>query len=125
MNIRLTRLGIVLVVIGVAFAAAGAFVYIKTQEGYKSLSAFSAAQNVQLSYNEEGQLVDRGETEGAAAIMSLLKDDWGYPVVPSHLNPNDPIVNPATEYMFQMATIAHHTLTGTQTVVLTEPVDYL
>ena len=56
MNIRLTRLGIVLVVIGVAFAAAGAFVYIKTQEGYKSLSAFSAAQNVQLSYNEDGQL---------------------------------------------------------------------
>ena len=57
--------------------------------------------------------------------MSLLRDDWGYPVVASDLNPNDPIVNTATEYMFQMATIAHHTLTGTQTVVLTEPVDYL
>ena len=58
MNTRLTRLGIVLVVIGVAFAAAGAFAFVKTQEGYKSLNAFSAAQNVQLSYNEAGQLVD-------------------------------------------------------------------
>jgi hypothetical protein len=125
MNTRLTRLGIVLVVIGVAFAAAGAFAFIKTQEGYRSLNAFSAAQNVQLSYNKDGQLVDGGETAGAAAIMSLLKDDWGYPVVASDLDPNDPIVNTATEYMFQMATIAHHTLTGTQTVVLTEPVDYL
>ena len=68
--------------------------------------------------------MDGGETAGAAAILSLLKDDWGYPVVASDLNPNDPIVNTATEYMYQMATIAHHTLTGTQTVVLTEPVDY-
>jgi hypothetical protein len=124
MNTRLTRLGIVLVVIGVAFVAAGAFAFVKTQEGYRSLNAFSAAQNVKLSYNQDGQLVDRGETTGAAAIMSLLKDDWGYPVVAGDLNPDDPIVNTPTEYMFQMATIAHHTLTGTQTVVLTEPVDY-
>jgi hypothetical protein len=122
---RLKGLGIVLAVIGFAFVAAGAFAFIKTQEGYKSLNAFSAAQGVQLSYNEDGQLVDGGETEGAVAIMSLLKDDWGYPVVDSDLNPNDPIVNTASEYMFQMATIAEHTLTGVQTVVLTEPVDYL
>jgi hypothetical protein len=124
MNTRLSRLGIVLVVLGIAFAAAGAFVFVKTQEGYTSLKAFSAAQNVQLSYNAEGQLVDRGETVGAAAIMSLLKDEWRYPVVASDLNPNDPLVNTPTEYMFEMATIAHHTLTGTQTVILTEPVDY-
>jgi hypothetical protein len=122
---RLRGLGIVLAVIGIAFVAAGAFAFIKTQEGSKSLNAFSAAQGVQLSYNEDGQLVDGGETEGAVAIMSLLKDDWGYPVVDSDLNPNDPIVNTASEYMFQMATIAEHTLTGVQTVVLTEPVDYL
>ncbi|MEP6468782.1 MAG: hypothetical protein ABJC24_03335 [Chloroflexota bacterium] len=124
MTRRLRGLGIVLAVIGFAFVAAGAFTFIKTQEGYKSLNAFSAAQGVQLSYNEEGQLVDGGETEGAVAIMSLLKDGWGYPVVDSDLNPNDPIVNTASEYMFQMATIAYHTLSGVQTVVLTEPVDY-
>ncbi len=124
MNTRLTRLGMVLVVIGVAFAAAGAFAFIKTQEGYTSLNAFSAAQNVQLTYNEDGQLVDRGEVEGAAAIMSLLKEDWGYPVADGDLNPNDPTVNTASEYMFQMATVAYHTLHGTTTVVLDEPVVY-
>ncbi len=124
MTRRLTGLGIVLVFIGLAFAAAGGYAFIKTQEGYRSLNAFSAAQDVQLAYNEEGQLVDGGETEGAQAIMALLTDDWGYPVVGSELDPNDPVVNTASEYMFQMATIAYHTLNGIQTVVLTEDVEY-
>jgi hypothetical protein len=121
---RLRGLGIVLGLIGLAFIAAGAFAFIKTQEGYRSLNAFSAAQDVQLAYNEDGQLVDRGETEGAQAIMALLTEDWGYPVVSSELDPNDPVVNTASEYMFQMATVSYHTLHGTQTVVLTEPVEY-
>ena len=119
---RLRNLGLVLAVLGIAFMAAGAFAFLKTQEGANSLAAFSAAQNVKLSYNEAGQLVDRGETEGAAAIMSLLKSDWGYPVVESDLNPSDPIVNTPTEYMFQMATITYHTLHSTQTVVLDKDV---
>ena len=115
---RLRNLGLVLAVLGIVFMAAGAFAFIKTQDGAKSLTAFSAAQNVKLSYNDQGQLVDRGETAGAAEIMSLLKNDWGYPVVASDLNPNDPVVNTPTEYMFQMATITFHTLNSTQTVVL-------
>ena len=52
------------------------------------------------------------------------RNDWGYTVNSGDLNPNDPVVNTASEYMYQMATIAYHTLNGTQTVVLTEPVDY-
>ena len=56
--------------------------------------------------------------------MSLLKDDWKYPVVKSDLNPNDPIVNTASEFMYQMATISHHTLTGVQTVVLPKDAEY-
>lgn len=121
---RLKGLGIVLIVFGIAFAAAGAFTFVKTQEGYGSLNAFSAAQNVQLAYNQDGQLVDRGETKGAQAIMALLTDDWAYPVVTGDLNPNDPVVNTASEYMFQMATVAYHTLNSTQTVVLTEDTEY-
>lgn len=121
---RLRGLGVILALIGIVFIAAGAFAFIKTQEGYRSLNAFSAAQDVQLTYNDKGQLVDRGETEGAQAIMALLTDDWAYPVVGSELDPNDPIVNTASEYMYQMATVAYHTLNGTQTVVLTEPVEY-
>jgi hypothetical protein len=119
---RIQKLGVVLAVLGFVFIAAGGFALIKTQEGFSSLQAFSAAQDVKLSYNDEGQLVDRGETAGAEAIMSLLADDWGYPVVAGDLNPADPLVNTPSEYMFQMATIAYHTLHGTQTIVLPEDV---
>lgn len=121
---RLRGLGIALGIIGLVFVAAGAFAYLKVQDGANSLNAFSKAQNVTLSYNADGQLVDRGDTKEAQSIMSLLKDDWGYPVVDSELNPKDPVVNTASEYMFQMATIAYHTLHSTQTVVLPEAVVY-
>jgi hypothetical protein len=121
---RLRGLGIVLGLIGFAFILAGGFAFMKVQEGQASLKSFSAAQGVELTYNEEGQLVDRGETEGAQAIMSLLTDDWAYPVVTSELDPADPVVNTGSEYMFQMATVSYHTLHGTQTVVLDEDVEY-
>jgi hypothetical protein len=119
---RLRGLGVVLALMGVVFMAGGAFAFVKTQEGVTSLNALSAAQNVKLSYNDQGQLVDRGETAGAESIMALLRDDWKYPVNAAELNPNDPVVNTASEYMFQMATITYHTLNGTQTVVLPEDV---
>ena len=112
-------LGIFLIVVGIGYFVGAGVAYSKVQGGYGSLQSFSEAQNVQLSYNEDGDLVDRGTVEGAEAIMVLLKDDWNFPVVDGDLDPNDPLVNTATEYMFQMATIAHHTLDGTQTVVLT------
>jgi hypothetical protein len=118
MTTRLQRLGIGLVLIGIAFFAAGGYTFIRTQDGAHSLQAFSTAQNVKLTYNEQGQLVDRGKTEGAAAIMSLLTNDWGYKVDASELNPNDPLVNTASEYMYQMATINYHTLHATTTVTI-------
>src|SRR5215218_6747821 len=121
-NKRLQRLGFGLVLIGIVFFAAGGYTLYKTQQGATALQTFSAAQNVKLTYNDQGQLVDRGETAGAAAIMSLLRDDWKYPVNASELNPNDPVVNTASEYMYQLATITYHTLHGTQTVVLPEDV---
>jgi hypothetical protein len=117
---RLRGLGIVLGVIGLAFIVAGGFAFFKVQEGTASLNAFSAAQGVELTYNDEGQLIDRGETAGADSIMALLTDDWKYPVATSELDPNDPLVNTASEYMYQMATVSYHTLHGTQTVVLEE-----
>lgn len=115
---RLRNLGLALAALGLVFVAAGGYAFIKGQEGARSLSAFSAAQNVKLTYNDQGQLTDRGKTEGAVAIMTLLKSDWGFSVVESDLTPNDPVVNTPTEYMYQMATITYHTLNSTQTVVL-------
>ena len=113
-------LGIFLIIVGIGYFVGAGVAYSKVQGGYDALQSFSSAQNVELSYNEDGELVDRGETEGALAIRSLLEDDWGFPVVSADLDPDDPLVNSATEYMFQMATIAYHVLHGTQTVVLTE-----
>jgi hypothetical protein len=117
---RLRGLGIVLGIIGFAFVIVGAYAFFKVQEGSASLQAFSAAQGVELTYNEDGQLIDRGETAGADSIMALLEDDWGYPVAAAELDPNDPLVNTASEYMYQMATVSYHTLHGEQTVVLDE-----
>jgi len=112
-------LGIFLVVVGIGYFIGAGVAYSKVQGGYDSLQAFSAAQNVELSYNEDGQLVDRGTVEGADAIKALLVDDWNFPVVESDLDPNDPLVNSASEYMFQMATIVFHVLHGEQAVTLT------
>jgi hypothetical protein len=118
MERRLRIVGVITLIIGLVFIGAGGYAYLKVQSGAAALQGFSDAQNVTLAYNADGQLVDRGSTEGADAIMTLLKDDWNWPVVDGDLNPNDPVTNTATEYMYQMATIAHHTLTGSQTVVL-------
>jgi hypothetical protein len=111
-----------LAIFGLAFIAGGGYAFYKTNQGAQSLQAFSAAQNVTLSYNAEGQLVDRGATEGSAKIMSLLTNDWGYAVNGADFNASDPLVNTASEYMYQMATIAYHTLHGTTTVVLDKDV---
>lgn len=124
MTKRLQSLGIVLTVIGLIFVVAGAVAFTRVQDGYGSLQSFSEVQNVNLSYNEDGQLVDRGTTEGADAIKAMLTEGWGYPVNDGDLDSDDPLVNTASEYMFQMATITYHTLHGTQTVVLEEDVEY-
>lgn len=124
MRNRLKKLGFVVLAIGVAFLVAGVVAYTRVQDGYDSLQAFSEEQNVSLSYNEDGQLTDRGTTEGAETIMALLTEDWQYPVVNSDLDPADPLVNTASEYMYQMATISQHVLHGSVEVVLPEDVDY-
>ncbi len=121
---RFRLLGYVLAAIGLGFLAAGGVAYVMTQDGYGALQSFSEAQGVELSYNEDGQLIDRGTTEGADAIMALLTDDWGYNVDMNELDPSDPLVNTDSEYMYQMATVGYHVLHGTQTVVLTEDVEY-
>ena len=112
-------LGIFLIVVGIGYFVGAGVAYTKVQAGYGSLQSFSEVQNVELTYNEDGVLLDRGTVEGAQAIRSLLEDDWNFPVVDGDLDPNDPLVNSATEYMFQMATVSYHTLTGTQNVTLT------
>ena len=119
MNTRLKGLGAIVAIMGLAFLAGGGFAFYKVNQGSHALQSFSAAQNVNLTYNADGQLADAtGSTEEATAIMSLLTNDWGYSVDKSELNPNDPLVNTTSEYMYQMATITYHTLHAEVTVVL-------
>ena len=116
MEKKLTRLGIVIAVFGLAFFVAAGYAFIRVQEGQRTLTAFSAAQNVQLAYNDQGQLLDHGDAAAAAGIMDLLTKDWGYAVNPADFNPADPTVNTASEYMYQLATITEHTLSSTVTL---------
>ena len=119
---KLKIVGVVLIIIGVVAWGAAGYAYLRAQDGANALQGFSEAQDVRLTYNEAGELTDRGTTEGAVAILALLGDDWGWPISDGELNPDDTVVNTATEYMYQMATIATHTLNGVQTIVLTEQV---
>ena len=122
MSGRLTKLGIVLTVFGLLFFIGAGYAWIKVQDGQRSLNAFSAAQNVKLAYNEQGQLTDGGDPAKAAVIMSLLTTEWGYATNPADFDPNDPVINTASEYMYQMAAISEHTLTSTVKVTLPEDV---
>lgn len=124
MRFRLKLLGVVMIVSGAFGAGVGGYTLLKTMEGMNALQSFSDAQGVKLSYNEAGQLLDRGTTEGAQKILDLVRNDWGFAIVEGDLNPNDPLVNTATEYMYQMGTIASHTLNATVTVTLTEDKEY-
>jgi hypothetical protein len=119
---KLKIVGVVLIIIGVVAWGAAGYAYLRAQDGADALQGFSEAQDVRLAYNEDGELTDRGTTEGAQEILVLLGEDWGWPISDGELDQNDPVVNTATEYMYQMATIAMHTLNGTQNIVLAEPV---
>jgi len=121
---RLNTLGIVLAAFGLLFVAGGAIAYSQIQAGYDSLQAFSAVQDVNLSYNENGELIDRGSPEEAQAIMDIVTEDWAYPVNASDFDPADPLVNSDSEYMFQMATVIYHTTSGSVEVTLDEAVEY-
>jgi hypothetical protein len=124
MESRLKITGVILIIVGIVTWAAAGYAYTRYQSGQDALDGFSAAQNVALSYNEDGNLIDRGTEEGAEAILALLGETWNWPIVDGELDPSDEVVNTATEYMYQMATIGYHTLTGTQTVVITEETDW-
>ena len=124
MRKRLRILGTILAVIGVGFMVGGGVAFSMTQDGYDSLQRFSETQGVYLNYNEDGELVDRGSTEEAQKIMDIVTEDWGYPIVEAHLDPDDPLVNTASEYMYQMGTIIYHVIYDTIEVELAETVEY-
>jgi hypothetical protein len=121
---RLRIVGAIVAVIGLIGVIGGAYGWTRIQEGARALAGFSAAQNVTLTYNDQGQLVDRGDPEQANAIKALLGETWKWPIAGGELDSKDPVVDTGTEYMYQMATVAYHVLHGEQPVTLVEQVQY-
>lgn len=117
---RLRLVGIMLMVFGLVFLIGSGVAFSMYQDGRHSLRSFSEVQGVELSYDEAGQLLDRGDPAAAEAIMTMLTDEWGYPVSDREMDPADPLVNTASEYMYQMATITHHVIDGTYPVTLSQ-----
>lgn len=118
MRQRLTILGTLMVISGIVGFAVGGYTAFRTMNGANSLAAFSRAQAVSLAYDESGRLTDHGSAETAQKILDLVERDWGYALDRSELDPADPIVNTASEYMYQLGTITEHTLTAKVTVTL-------
>jgi hypothetical protein len=127
-TLRLRILGYAVVAAGLATAGTG-FLYGLPQanDGLDSAMAMYESQGVLLSYNEQGQLIDRGTPEGAQRIMDLLVQEYKYPVKMSDFDPNDPLVNTRSELMYEYATITYHVLHSTVPVTLTAadvPISY-
>ena len=117
---RIRVLGVFLASAGLLMALVGAVYGMpQARDGLASAQAMYEAQGVELAYNEEGLLVDRGTTEGADNIMRLLVEEWRFPVRAADFDPNDPLVNTRSELMFQYATITYHVLHGEVDVKLT------
>lgn len=116
--------GLFFVVAGLGAMVVGGAVFMRAQAGLESLDAVYNAQGIELSYNEQGQFVDRGSAETGNEILSLLKDDWKYPLNEKKLDPSDPLVNTSDELMVQFAIISYHVLHGEHEVVLEEDVEY-
>lgn len=117
---RIRILGVVLAIGGLAVAGVGfGYGYPMANDGLDSAQAMYEEQGVMLTYNDAGQLVDRGTTEGAEKILALLEGDYAFPVNRDNLDPADPLVNTRDELMYQYATITYHVLHGTQDVTLT------
>lgn len=125
---RLRIVGIVLIAAGLGVAGASFFWGMpQASDGLDSAQAMYEAEGVTLSYNDQGQLLDRGTPEGAQNIMDLLVKEYKYPVTMSDFDPDDPLVNTRSELMYEYATITYHVLHSTVAVKLTDadvPITY-
>ena len=81
----------------------------------------SAKPRTSSSLQRRGQLVDRGEVEGALAIMACSKTTWASP---SSSPISTPTIRSSTAPLStctRWATISYHVLDGIQPVTLTKP----
>ena len=116
--------GLVLIIGGIIGIGLGGFLYLTANAGLDSLQTVYETQGRFMTYDDDGNFTDRGTKEAGGAILSLIENDWDFPLNRANLDPNDTLVNTPDELMVQYAIINYHTLHGTQTVVLAEDVEY-
>lgn len=116
--------GLALVVGGLIGVVLGGYLYFKADGGLDSLDAVYEVQGRMMTYDAQGNFIDRGTVEGGDAILSLIEDQWEYPLNRANLDPGDPLVNTPDELMVQYGIISYHTLHSTVTVELLEDVEY-
>jgi len=92
---------VLFIITGVGCIAAGGAVVFKAQEGLQSLQAVYRAQNIQMSYDEQGNFIDRGTVEDGNAILNLLAEDWQYPLNRKNLLRNHELYNPYSLYLYE------------------------
>ena len=85
----ITIAGLVLVVGGIIGMVLGGYLYLKAEAGLTSLQAVYEVQNRVMPYDADGNFTDRGTKEGGDAILSLLEDDWKFPLNRANLDPNE------------------------------------
>ena len=60
-----------IVVLEILFVLGASFALYKIRDGYDSPQTLSAAQNVVLKYNEQGQLLNLGKPEASQKIVRV------------------------------------------------------
>jgi hypothetical protein len=121
---KIKLVGIFFALVGLGLLAGGAVAISMANAGKTSLEAVYRAQKVMMEYDENGNFIDRGTAEEGNAILSLLTDEWKYPLKKWNLDPSNPLVNTPDELMVQYARITYHVIHGTQTITLDEDVEY-
>jgi hypothetical protein len=116
--------GLVLVFGGIIGIVLGVYLYGKANDGLSALDKVYEAQGRTLSYDADGNFIDRGSKEGGDAILSLIEDDWGFDLNRANLDPDDTLVNTPDELMVSYGIISYHTLHGTQNIVLDVDAEY-
>jgi len=79
--------GLVLVIGGLIGISLGGYLFLKADAGLQSLEAVYATQGRVMPYDADGNFIDRGTVEAGNAILSLLEDDWAFPLNRANLDP--------------------------------------
>lgn len=121
---RLPLVGVFFALVGIVLLIGGGAAIGMAKAGKKSIDAVYNAQKLMMTYDANGNFTDQGTVENGNAILSLLTNDWRYPLKKSSLDPKDALVNTPDEVMVQYARISYHTLHNTVKVTLDKDAEY-